>query len=235
MNFERKQEESEFEERKTKYFSDFAVKHMAEMRILAEGGILGSENKDWRNISEHCLSEAVVADILAEHLKADRKGVAQATLLHDWYKRKEVEAMQEHGADAGYQKTTEEDEKELRKLGVPEHIVRLAHANIPESDEKEHVKSRSLEEKIVHFADHIIQGSEIVNFTERRRVLEQKKRNVEFSDSFKRQYSGKSLFDVQFEDICPSEQGEFEESIGLEKGSLIDFLRNELRKRIDSV
>ncbi len=51
--------------------------------MLERGGVLGRGNEDWRNVSEHCLTEAVVGSLLAEALSADMSAVERALLLHD--------------------------------------------------------------------------------------------------------------------------------------------------------
>ena len=218
---------------KTRYFSDFALKNLSEMKILKKGGILGKENKNWRNISEHCLAEAVGADILAEHLGADRDAVVEAALIHDWYKRREIEAMKKTDGAFGYEKTAEEDESFLREFGIDEIMIKLSHSNIPERADFEYLKNRSMEEKIIHFIDTILSGSEFVDFNERLRVVEQKKHNVEFSESFRDKYSGKSLFEVQRETII-IEQQEFEETLNLQPGELINFIKEKLEERINN-
>ena len=216
---------------KTRYFSDFAIKHFSEMKILKKGGILGKENKDWRNISEHCLAEAVGADILAEHLKADRGAISKAALIHDWYKRREIEKMKQEGGGKGYQDTSVEDVNFLKEYGVDEKIIKISHSNIPESADVEYLKNRSLEEKIIHYIDIITSGSEFVNYEERIRIVGQKKHNIEFSESFRSQYDGKSLFELQ-QEVAAIEQDEFEKALNIQQGTLIDFIKEKLKERI---
>jgi len=173
---------SEEERKKTEYFSRFALRHMRAMRIFERGGILGEGNEEWRNVTEHCLVAAVGADILAERLKADRERVVLATLLHDWYKRREVEAIRELG---GY--------------GVPEDLIKLAHANTPERADPEFLAGRSREEKIVHFMDLSTLGSDFVEITDRWRDLGEKPFFKSYSESFRDRYGGKSLVEFQIE------------------------------------
>ena len=133
----------ENERRKTSYFSRFALKHFNDMKILGKGGILGKGAEKWRNISEHCLVEAVGADILTEYLGVDRDKrdkVVKTALWHDWYKRREIEAMQKFGGGEGYQKTADEDERLLRESGIPEDMIKLAHSNIPENSDLNNLK-----------------------------------------------------------------------------------------------
>lgn len=201
------------------------------MRVLAKGGVLGKKNRDWRNIAEHCLAEAVGADILAEHLGADREKVTRASLVHDWYKRKEIESMRLVGGAQGYLETSEEDIRLLTEYGVPEDIIQLAHANIPQSAELDYIKNRSREEKIVHFIDMITDGSRFVEHDERLKIVVQKKHNIDFSELFRRRYNGKSLFELQ-QEVTIQEKREFEQTIGLATNSLIPFIVNKLKERI---
>jgi HD superfamily phosphodiesterase len=214
---------------RTKYFSSFALSHMPEMRLLRLGGILGRGNKEWRNVAEHCLTEAVAADVLAEHLSADRSTLVSAALLHDWYKRQEVEAMKVSGAKSGHVVTLEEDKRVLGERGVNERVISVAHSNIPETADHRELAARSLEEKILHFVDVITSGSDFLSVDERFDVLELKPRNVEFSESFRERF-GKSLYELQRE-LGHIEQEEFEKKLGLSSGSLITFIKNKIEER----
>ncbi len=219
------------EKAKTRYFSSFALAHGAEMKILRKGGILGKGNADWRNISEHCLAEAVGADILAEHLGADRNKVVQAALLHDWYKRREIETMRRLGDVAGHEYALTEDSRLLTEYGVPQDIVRLTHSNIPESTDSVALAARSPEEKIIHYADMMTLGSDFVDITSRLDDARKKPEVVAFTDSYREQYGGKSLLDVQ-EFTTKHEEGEFEKLLGLEPGTLLAFIKEKLAERI---
>lgn len=220
-------------DKKTKYFSTFALKNLSEMRILKEGGVLGKENQDWRNISEHCLVEAVAADVLAEALAANRDKVIQAALLHDWFKRKEIEYMKAEGGAEGSKIAHVEDENKLRELGIDEEMISLAHSNVPESADPEYIATRSVEQKIVHLVDMIASGSNIISYEDRMIPVRQKPYNIEFSDSFKETYKGRSLFDIQ-EELTHAEIDEFEKTIGLEQGTLIEFIKSKIQQRIDA-
>lgn len=147
---------------KAKYFSDFALRHFQEMKILKKGGVLGKENRDWRNDSAHCLTAAAGADVLAEALglaPEKRAAIVRATLLHDWYKKHEVAASKAYGGGEGHRLASEENEMPLREFGVPEEIICLAHANIPESSDPTSLARRPLEEKIMHCIDMITSES----------------------------------------------------------------------------
>lgn len=234
MNFEEKlSKEGDLEKKKRAYFSNFALKHLTEMRALVKGGVLGKENAEWRNISEHCLVEAAGGNLLAEMLDANQEKVAQALLLHDWYKRKEIEAMQEVGGALGYAKTAEEDSRLLKEFGFPDDIVKLAHSNIPEKADSNYLSGRSPEEKIVHFMDIVTLDTNFSDFRERLELAKQKKHIVEFSDSFREQYQGKSLIELQ-EEVAKAEEEEFEKKLDLKPGILIYVLKEKLQERINS-
>lgn len=228
-----KSREKSFDSKKTAYFSKFALAHMPQMRILKEGGILGKENSDWRNVSEHCLVEAVGADILAEHLNADRQTVVQGVLLHDWYKRHEIGARREHGAVAGFALSSAEDPAQLKELGVSENIIRIAHANIPESDDPEYLEQRPLEDKIMHYMDMITDQSDFIEAEERLRKTESNPATMQFLESFRDKYHGRHLNELQRE-VAKLEQKEFEKKLGLGEGKLIEFLKTTLHQRIEA-
>lgn len=218
---------------KTKYFSDFALKHFSEMKILKKGEILGKENKDWRNISEHCLVEAVGADILAEYLGANREEVVTSALIHDWFKRKEIEKMKKEGGLKGHRDSLIEDINFLKEYGVDEKIIKISHANIPESADLEYLKNRSLEEKIMHYIDMITSGSEFMDFNKRINIAQEKKHNVDFSESYRKEYGGKALNELQRE-ISAKEQEEFGKILNIQPDALIDFIKEKLEERIDN-
>ena len=223
---------NEARKRKTWYFSKFAVDHLSEMHFLKRGGVLGKGNESWRNISEHCLAEAVAADILAEALGADRGKVSTAAILHDWFKRREIEAMRELGGAKGYEATAGEDESLLREQGVPDEIVRLAHANVPDSADQTYLAQRALEERILHFADLITVNSEWLPFREKLLIAARQKSTVEFSESMRKRFGGKSILELQ-DELGADEEREFEMRIGLQAGELVDFLRRKLEERIN--
>lgn len=184
---------NEFERKKTSYFSRFALRNFGDMKILRKGGVLGKENRDWRNVSEHSLAEAAGADILAEALGANRENVIQATILHDWYKRHEIKAMKEVGGGRGYAATVGEDKKLLREYEISPNIIKLTHSNTPESMEPEYLARRTLEEKIIHYMDSIMNESEFINFRDRMKLSAQKNTTLNFRSHFEISTAGKAF------------------------------------------
>lgn len=225
--------DSEDTRKRTRYFDAFIRQHLSEARILRRGGVLGKEHRDWRNVSEHCLVEAVAADILAEHLGANREVLVRAALLHDWYKPQEVRAIKERGR-TGYDAVSAEDEQLLAENGVPENVIALTRAVLPESIDQDYLARRTLEERIMHYIDAMTNGFKLEeDFAIRNAVVRQKPGQVEWSDSFKDRFGGKSLFDVQAM-LVEEEQEAFEQALGLEPKTLIRFIKEKLRERIEN-
>jgi hypothetical protein len=235
---------NEYRLKRKKYYSSFALQYMGEMKILQKGGILGTGdgNESWRNISEHVLTEGVVADVLAEALSLspiDRKKIVKAAILHDWYKRREIEAFKKFGGYEGYLKAGAEDGKLLREYGVPEELIELAHSNIPRPDEVNNTNtkslaSRSLLEKLMHYIDIITDNTDLVGYDVKIGLARTKPAVVNFTDGFKPLYNGISLLDVQLV-AAKEEEAELEKMLNVEKGGLIKFIQNKIKERIQNV
>ena len=98
---------------KRKVWSDFAIKHHREMKVLRSAGLLKPYDKDvkgesWRNTSEHVLVVGALASHLAKLRKADAELAELGGILHDAPKRKDKEKK------IGY--ATEQKEGGLKRL-----------------------------------------------------------------------------------------------------------------------
>lgn len=216
--------------KKAKYCSWFLLRMMRYARILAKGELLGVGNGSWRNVTEHCLVESIAGDILAEALSADRRSVMVAGLLHDWYKKAEVLRIKERGPSAHFE-TSREDMVLLAGYGISAHIITLAHSNVLESLDIGYLSSRSIEAKILHWLDVSTEGSRIVDFRDRIMALQMNLNGRAFSESFRGQYDGRTLFDVQWEHAS-KEQAEFEQKLGIPFGDLVSFVVARFDERI---
>lgn len=114
-----------------------------------------NKNKTPSNVISHCKAVCQVAEELAEKLikkgfKVNKKLVAAAALLHD------IEREKDHHVIAG--------EKLLKSMGFSEvaEIVRkhTMHA-------VKEIGLKTIEEKIVFYADKKVKGNEIVSLEER--------------------------------------------------------------------
>lgn len=205
--------------RKSNYFRLFAISHKsAFMPHWKKGETLGpvARREKWINVSEHCLVEGVVADVLSELLNLspeDRKAVVMAALMHDWDKKREVRALR---ADAQrgdqsleeYEKAKTEGKEDLKKLKVPESVSELVDAMSP----KTRSGPSTLTEKIVWYADAIVSQTEIVRLRDRmadtergwdgqREVPERAAQYKKLGESSRSHpgYDGLSVFEVQRE------------------------------------
>lgn len=177
------------------------------------------EGNTWENVSEHCLKAMYITDVLGEALglsEQERTNVNLAAWFHD--SGKKTERMWQQAIEQGGQFTKDEsidhldidlrkklaledtsrmEEWENAEAGIDPNISKIMRANISPT---EHGHT-DLTEKIMWFADACLTGSTIKPIRERFDDLERDpkngERNVVFSNSFKNQYNGQSLFDVQ--------------------------------------
>ncbi|MDO8626465.1 MAG: hypothetical protein Q7K39_03365 [Candidatus Magasanikbacteria bacterium] len=225
---------AEFEMAKRKFFSDFALAHLSQFRIHQSGGILGKENRDWRNISEHCLVEAVAADTIAAATGANREILVAAALLHDWFKRREIErtcATNPAQMGASLADIEKADRVALEKFGVAPVVIDLAHANILAAGDAEYLGSRTLEEKIMHWIDLSTQDTLVVDFRERVQAAEQKDAYRAWSESLRPQYGGKSLSEIDIA-VAAQEQAEIERLLNIPDGALVTWIRSQIENKI---
>lgn len=74
------------------YFSDLAIKHMSEMKLLLAGGRLNKHDK-WENVYRHCLVQIAVMDITCDLLGIegdDKDTLLTVAAVHDWKKRIDI-------------------------------------------------------------------------------------------------------------------------------------------------
>ena len=205
----------DFDRRKTAYFSDFAKSHLSAFRPhYKQGEILGKGSEAWRNVSQHCLVAGVFADILADelHLSADDKDkVVKAAIMHDWFKKHESMTLRAASKEGTLSLETlfeikAKDNQALQEMGVAQDIIKLTGANIPETLGG----PQSLSEKIIWYVDAMLSNTEPVPIKQRFDDLERgwdgakedpsrAERNNTFNNLYKKQYHGKSLYDIQRE------------------------------------
>ena len=151
-----------FESKRTKYFSDFALGLKEHFRILKDGGISGREAKmeGWRNISEHCIVESVMADVIAGKLDLDRDKMKMAALVHDWYKRQEIEGVKKNKVK-GFDSADREDKEKLLAMEYPEDVINIAHSVGHTSLKRMQEPDVTIEEQVMHYIDDITSGTDI--------------------------------------------------------------------------
>ena len=133
-----------------------------------------TKNKTPSNVIEHCkavcrLSEEVADNLIADGIKVNKKLVIAAALLHD------VERIKENHVKVGA--------KLIKSLGFPEVAKVMVRHSMYQIEDSKNIP-KTVEEKIVFYADKRALGGKIVSLKER--FDDTKKRyNIDFSQEFK--------------------------------------------------
>lgn len=161
---------------KTRFFSEFAAGMKSDMRTLQSGGVLGKDAKEagWRNVSEHCLVEALEAQILAEKLGLDPDKLKKAAVIHDWYKRREIELVEKHGPTA-HDSTIAEDAELLHTMGYDDQVIKISKSVGHSALSQMESKDVTLEEMVMHYIDDITANTDIVMLEQR---MEKNEKNI---------------------------------------------------------
>jgi hypothetical protein len=204
---------------------------------LSHGGIWGVDSDDWKNIGEHCLSQAAAGYVLAAALGADTDLVTQACMLHDAGKRREIEHLKSLPVEQRGAARASIESGEIEVFPLNNHdaeLVTLAKANIPAQFDPDRTPlGRTAEEIIVHFLDMILVGDKFVAWE--LRLIEVEARGIdEFNKGFRNRYPfsdvsefGHDLNVVQ-RMICAPVQDWMEQTLGLEPRTLIGWINDQL-------
>lgn len=179
---------------KAEVWQRFAAKHLREMRLLRQAGMLRRDNpewekiKEWRNVPEHLLVVGGLASYLAQSSdeNADVDMVETAAILHDAAKRIDVEQEVRWG----------KEKKEgglrglLQKAGYSEKLIEAVSytARVPEiylspQEQDRAIAAKPLEHLIVAYADARVRNVEIVTLGQARDKNKQKEpADAEFYD-----------------------------------------------------
>lgn len=219
----------------TRFWAARVLSAISEMRHGKKTGLL-PKSEGWRNVLEHELVEAEAVDVLAEKLgvsEEDRKNLRTAALLHDVFKRKEIERAREEGASS-FDSSAEDQVNWIRSLGYSEDVVELVQS----------VAWTSLEEfsrdfdtiptarKIIHYVDDITLGNDIVPLDKRIKYIEEKPEYKDHNERGKAIFDGRTYSEVQREISRKIEQ-EFAPKLGVSDPSTIPaFIKDCINSRI---
>ncbi len=123
-----------------------------------------NKNKTPSNVIEHCKTVCKFAEDIAEKLikkgvKVNKKLVVAAALLHD------IERDKDNHVTVG--------EKLLKSMGLSE-VSEVTKKHSLYNIEKENIHPKTIEEKIVFYADKRIKGHKIVSLEERFDAIKKK-------------------------------------------------------------
>ena len=116
-----------------------------------------NKNKTPSNVIEHCITVCKVAEDVAEQLikkgiKINKKLVIAAAIWHDIERNKDNHVV--------------EGTKLIKSLGYPK-VAEVVRKHSLYRLEDENVQPKTVEEKILFYADKRVKGNEIVNLKER--------------------------------------------------------------------
>lgn len=221
-----------FEQKRRKFFADFAMKHFGNFRLHKEFNVLQKQG-GWRKVSEHCLAESVAADTLAAELNLsvkERQAMVTAALLHDFYKRRELEAEKQSGAK-GMEQEMEHARVILEERGLSQDVIRLIDA--VEHTALERIArdpKTSFTEKLMHYLDTVTMESDIVSPGERIDYFERRYHDI--GEQGREIFNGKSYWEVERE-VCRAIEQEIAQRLGLSKPEDVPgFIREKITERI---
>lgn len=167
----------------TSAWSEWSSRRFTQMRVLYEAGLLGPENREWRNIAEHSVVVNATAMLLAQELESggvtiDMTLVDEASILHDVTKRLEREAGVSYATE--HSSTIRRDF--LEKFDYPDGVIRATEytGRVPEMfiddphEQRAAINAHSLEELIVAYADARVRNTDIVSLEVARDMNKQK-------------------------------------------------------------
>lgn len=183
MNLETNQGErleKSFDEKKRAYFSRLALGIISAMRLHKKPGLLlehkGGE-REWSNVSEHCLVEVARARAFAQKLNlpmAVRRELELGAALHDFDKRTEIMAMKAaiaHGESGG--KASDDADKigeyQLREAGFSQNVIEIFSSTGGKPQQlfeimrvltKQEFTDQDIARLIIHYVDGYTRGSE---------------------------------------------------------------------------
>ncbi|HTE48354.1 MAG TPA: hypothetical protein VK675_00405, partial [Candidatus Paceibacterota bacterium] len=166
--------EEAYEKKKRAFFTNFALKHLSVFRLHKEFGLL-PKTEGWANVSRHCLVEAVAMDVMAKEFELsdeDKNNLIHAALLHDFYKRKEIELFKEKGDSVeNVIKAEKESEEALIGRDISPRVVVLTSSIGVAAIDKMKRPDTTLEEKMMFYIDNITENDNIVNLKDKINAL----------------------------------------------------------------
>lgn len=209
---------------------NFEAEYKDEINFLKEKGELIN---DWSNVYDHCFTEGLVADVLSDLLNlvpADRDTLVKVALLHDWFKRKEREAVNQQSADQYNAKAVESAER-LKDFGYSSEIVELTKS-VGHTSLTKILQSDNFLEKIMHYIDDITFGNNVVKLDERMDQLEMADRYKELNKSGEKIHNGKTYFEVQRE-VGHQIENEIAKRLQVEASAVVERVKQKIQKKYE--
>ena len=171
-------ETQEFKDKKRKFFVNLGLQTREMLKMHKSAGLWEKDEKgeSWENVSEHCLVEVARTEILGELLNLSedaKKNLKFAAALHDFHKRKDIEATKtalksKKPVLPVLEKQTEKDFSEMREAGINEDIIYIKEGiggeKRPESlmleilDKKDPLPDIDVACLVLHYVDGYTRG-----------------------------------------------------------------------------
>jgi hypothetical protein len=254
-----------FDRAKTDYFYRLGLKTREALKLHKAEGLwerAADGEREWGNVSEHCLVEAARAIEFAEifgfneELKAD---IVLAAVLHDVYKRRETEYVKANGITwDSFVYSDEQSTKLLESAGFSPRVVRLASSvgfssleETKEILEKPDLKDDDVAYLCMHYIDDFTAGSDwaepaqIANGQKRNSIdnrmdkNEANERYAVLNEAGREHFEGMTTFEFQRE-VAYATENRLVELLEAKTGTVVEpkdlpvFIDNEIRARIVS-
>jgi hypothetical protein len=231
------------EEKQRKFFYKFLMSQKELLRVPMgmhkEFGLKKNQinkKEDWSNVSRHCVTEMVAADIIAEKInlpEQDRKTLVQAVFLHDFYKKKSIDLIRanpENQTEADIL-SARESRQELEKHNIDPAVIALLEKSLG-YDSLDYVINgqATLLEQIMHYVDDVTAGEDLVALPQR---VEGLKKRYPIIDQEGIKRWGKPTYDVQLEAGQVAERN-ISAKLGLEHPTdLPNYIKSTLAEKIN--
>ncbi len=123
---------NDFEDKKRAYFSSLGLKVFEAFRLHKAFGLFGRNQagqKEWRNVSEHCLVETARVSVFGRLFELSPKtqhNLMVAAAMHDFHKKHQMQKTPQGSSLTleDYKQSEHEAEEELIKAGIAPDIIR---------------------------------------------------------------------------------------------------------------
>lgn len=212
------------------------------MRLAKDMGLFPKKER-WRNVQEHELVEAEVADVLAVTTGCsakDREDLFTAALVHDVGKKKQRELIDQKG-DEGSLEAFRIQSQKMAEYGVSPRIIALTescgHTSLvrflkdPTATDLELSDGLDTPTLILHYADDITKNTDLVTIDERMDALENRQPPYPEATLGGDIFGGRTYYQVQ-RIVGHLVEGKLAAIIGIEPEQMQGFIISQINERI---
>lgn len=213
----------QFEKKKRDYFVSLGRQAGEGFRLHKVAGLQdrnSDREKEWGNVSEHCLAEVARVDQFATLLQFPedlRKDLKIAAAAHDFFKKGEKEIVGKILTWDRFEKASAEATQKMQKAELNERVIWLVnavgHGSLSETQEileKEELTPEDIAFLVMHYVDdytigsewvekaEVLPGGQIVNALDRRVAKNRKNEQyIVLDEEGRRYFDGETTFTMQ--------------------------------------